>query len=56
MSKTNREIRGIDKAGQKDLWVRSNPGQTSKGFKPSGDLKPRRSFPKQTPKSKSLND
>jgi hypothetical protein len=27
-SEVNRELRGIDKAGTKDLWTRDNPKQT----------------------------
>ncbi len=54
MSETNRNLRGIDKAGQKPLWKRSNPGQTAKA-NPVKDAKSPSSFPKPARKGNGLN-
>lgn len=46
MSETNRNLNGIDKAGQKPVWNRPlNPKQTAKG-NPVQDAKPQTNWPK----------
>lgn len=58
MSDTNRNIRGIDTAGQKDLWERpKNPGNTVKApaTKVSGDNRPDTKNAKSLPATKTLN-
>lgn len=56
MSKLHREINGLDKAGSADLRSRPlNPKQKSGNMKGSGDLKPNKSYPSPSLKSRSLN-
>lgn len=57
MADTHRNIRGIDTAGQKDLWVRSNPKASGgNSAKTTGDNKPNTKKSGSVPATKSLNN
>lgn len=59
MADTHRNIRGIDKAGQKDLWERKNPGNVvqAPAAKTTGDSRPNKSNGgNKLPATKSLTD
>lgn len=56
MSDTFRNINKVDKAGQKNLWVREGQAKQKAGnMKVTGDKGPNKSMPKKSLKSKSLN-